>query len=221
MEITDYFKENGIIPKGLYDITPEYVRITEIVDDDIYYNEYYKTNLDEFFECINFYPNKRLFSVISSAVKEFQDLFEPCCQSGIFGSYIASDHNGTYKGIDINQLAIEKAKQRAKDNNLNENIFQQEEVFQYENKHEALIGRHVINKKRTSVNSEMLERICHISENIILIQTIYGNNDPKIILESYQQAFNQHNFSFELLNQPLKIPETASSSFVLKATQRS
>ena len=67
----------------------------------------------------------------------------------------------------------------------------------------------------------MLERICHISENIILIQTIYGNNDPKIILESYQQAFNQHNFSFELLNQPLKIPETASSSFVLKATQRS
>ena len=66
----------------------------------------------------------------------------------------------------------------------------------------------------------MLEKICNISKNIILVQTIYGNSSSKTVLESYQQAFNQHNFSFELLNQPLKIPETDSSSFVLKATQR-
>jgi tRNA/tmRNA/rRNA uracil-C5-methylase (TrmA/RlmC/RlmD family) len=220
MEIGDYFKENKIVPKGLYDITLEYIQINKISDDDLYYNEYYQTNLDEFFECINFYPNRRLFEVISSAVKDFQDLFEPCCQSGIFGSYIAKNHPGTYKGIDINQLAIKKAKQRAKDNNLNESIFQQENVFQYGNIHEAIIGRHVINKKRTSINDEMLEKICNISKNIILVQTIYGNSSSKTVLESYQQAFNQHNFSFELLNQPLKIPETDSSSFVLKATQR-
>ena len=169
MGIGDYFKENGIVPKGLYDITLEHINTTNISDDELYYDEFYRTSLDDFFECINFYPNRRLFTVISSAIKDFQDLFEPCCQSGIFGSYIARNHDGTYKGIDINHLAIKKAKQRARQNNLDESIFQQESVFQYENKHEAIIGRHVINKKRTSVNSEMLEKICGISKNIILI----------------------------------------------------
>ncbi|MBT4541216.1 class I SAM-dependent methyltransferase [Candidatus Woesearchaeota archaeon] len=217
--IEDYFARNRIIAKGIYNVPPEFIRVTRIPDDEEYYEEYYRTGLDDFFECVNFHPNKRLFTLILSLVEDFQDLFEPCCQSGLFGSYIAGNHDGTYRGMDINQFAIEKAKQRAIDNELDPNIFQQGNIFEYEEEHEAIVGRYVINRKRDGVYPEMVEKVCNISRNIILVQTVYGNNSQEQIFESYKREFAKHNYSFEVLAKSIKTLTSDSYSFVFKASK--
>ncbi len=169
-------------------------------------------------ECVDHDLNRELFGLVLAEARNYSDLFEPCCQSGIFGCYIALETGCSYKGVDINPFGIEKAKQRAVKNGLGPLIFELGDVLAYPTEHEAIIGRYVVNTKFHDVDDEMVDALSRISRTIVLIQPSQARSNRQTI-EAYRMAFERHGYAFELLSEPKESPATGAHIFVVKATK--
>ena len=219
MAIDEYFERNGIAPKPLSDQTEEDKEIAKIKDDDIYYTEYFKRGLDVLIECVDFSLNRQLFDVVLEEAKKYEDIFEPYCQSGIFGCYVASETSGAYRGLDINPVGIEKAKERAKLNGLAPEIFTLGDLFEYTQSHEAVVGRYVSNTQGLGVDPKVVEALSQISDNVVLIQNLQPHRGMSS-MDMYKIAFGLHGYdNFELLSEPQRSTATGASVFVMKATK--
>ena len=222
--IDDFLRKNGIVPKSLIDISDEHLRVHKIKDPGEYYKEFSRTGFDDFIDCVNYYPNRLLFAKILEALGDFRDVFEPCCGSGLLGSYLSlnmrENHGFSYNGIDFSEHAIERAKQRAILNALNPDLFYQQDVFDYETRHEVIVGRHVVNNRYDGVNREMVGKLCTLTDHMFFIQTNYGNMDDEQCVNMYQNAFAKYGFDVQKVSESVKIPSTFSFSFVIEAIKR-
>jgi SAM-dependent methyltransferase len=220
MDIIDYFKKNEIIEKSIFDVTTEHLITSKIKNNNKYYNSYYKTNLDDFIDCVDYKINLDFFKIVSNESKKYLDLFEPCCQSGLLSCfvYLNNPNISTYKGIDINEFAIKKAKDRTKKFFINENIFETKDLFEYNKQHEAIIGRYIINNSYNYPDNNFIEKIKQISNNLILIQAFQKNNKEKI--KQYIDSLTKHGFITDILYPPIISNATKAMNFVLKAYKK-
>jgi hypothetical protein len=222
--IDDFFRKNGVVPKSLTQISDEHIRVHKIKDPKEYYREFSKTGFDDFIDCVNYYPNRLLFVKMLEALEGVNDVFEPCCGSGLLGSYLnlnmGDNSHFSYNGIDSSEYAIEKAKERAVLNALNPDLFCQEDVFDYETRHELIVGRHVVNNRYAGVNRPMVEKLCTLSDHMFFIQTNYGNMSDDQCVDMYRDEFAKYDFEVESLIQKVKVPSTMSFSFVIEVTKQ-
>ncbi|MFP4403283.1 MAG: hypothetical protein ACOC3X_01025 [Nanoarchaeota archaeon] len=224
MDLKEYFNKNNITKKDIKTATKEHINISKIMDDSIYYDLYYKSNLDDFIDSVDYDLNLDLFQIILNESKKYLDLFEPCCQSGLLGNFIYLNNNHknnfSYNGIDINEIAINKAKRRAIHNSSNENIFTINDFFEYKKEHETIIGRYILNDKVNKINNKFIDKSKEISKNIITIQTFQDNLNYKQGILEYVAALKKHGFESDILNKPTKSNATNAINFILKAYKK-
>lgn len=154
--------------------------------------------------------------MVLEEARKHEDLFELCCQSGIFGCYIASETGKPYRGMDINPFGIEKAKERAEHNGLDPETFVLGDVLEYDKEHEAIVGRYVVNGKYHDIDDDMLEAVSRISSNVVLIQPAQAHA-VRMTIEEYRRAFERHGYEFEVIGEPQESPATGAHVFVMKA----
>jgi hypothetical protein len=199
MTLESYFEKNSIFERASKEATIEQRKVSRIINDSEYYNHYYNLNLDEFMECVDIKLNLVVFDIALDAIVGVEDIFEPCCQSGIFGCYIADNIDGKYIGMDKHPHAIEKAKKRAVFNELSQSIFIENNILEYKNEHEAIIGRYVFNGLHLDINYDVIDSLSKISESMIMIQNVESNR-YSFFVSSYKQAFSRLGYSFEVLS---------------------
>jgi hypothetical protein len=218
MTIEEYFRKNGIEEKSNDDITPEQRGTSYIEDETEYFDVYFKTGLDTVVEGLDLYMNKLIFDLILQEAKKYQDLFEPRCQSGIFGCYIASMIEGKYGGLDINPFGIKKAKERALVNGLNQNIFVLGDALPYKKEHEAVIGRYVVNGRYFDIEDGMMDLVSRITKNVVIAQSSQSFATAETI-QDYKEQFERHGYKFRLVGNPIESNATGATVFVLSATK--
>jgi len=219
--IDDYFKNNGITPKHTSHASPEHLRITEIDDNKEYFDQYFQAGLDDFIECVDFHMNRQMFGLLLAEARKYSDIFEPCCQSGLFGCYAMLNSSGTYLGADINPYAILKARRRAVANSLPESRFVQQDVRNYPKQHEAIVGRYVINTSWYEADHEMIDAIARISDNILLVQPSKFFCGDWTSLNAYREAFKKHGYEMSLLQEKhIQSEVTGAYMFAIKATRK-
>lgn len=217
----EYFSRNGITMKSVDDATGEQMYVAEVLgsadDETEYYKQYFLVGLDNLLDCVDQRTGIRSFQVLVEQADQFSDVFEPCCQSGLLGCYLAA-HVKAYKGIDIEPEAIAKSKRRAVINGLNPDIFSVGDVFSYDKQHEALFGRYVVNGRFNDVRDDMMEAVSRISNNVVLIQQAQASRVQGTV-DDLKQAFERFGYRFELLNHPEESDATGAYVFVMKATK--
>jgi len=222
MGIEDYFKKNNIVPKRIEEISEEYRRIYFIYDKSRFISEFCKSNMDDFVDCVDYENSSFLFDVVAREASRYSDLFEPCCMSGLLGCYLASELEGVkYKGIDINEVAIDKAKKRAIANNLSPDIFEVKDKLEYKQKHVAVVGKYVANaynSKRIVVDEQAIKWLSGISDNIILI----GFTRPNLFendREEFSGSFKRYGYKLDILTALRKGECRQGDFFVMKAAR--
>jgi predicted RNA methylase len=220
MSLESYFRRNAIVEKALEERTPEQKKAGRLVNDSAFYNNYYATNLEEFKDCVDFKSNSVVFDIALDAIVRFEDIFEPCCGSGIFGCYIAQNVAGKYIGIDRHPKAIEKAKKRAAQNGLSREIFAEGDILDYKGFHEAIVGRDFAQDVHFNINYKMLDALSRISKNIIVVQNAeFGRLSSSI--EAYKRAFSKLGYSFDVLtDRRLFSTATGAEVFVFEAHKK-
>lgn len=217
MTLEDYFAKNGIRKKQLFDATPDQ-RIVPLVAENDYFQEFFKTDLDSFIDCVDYDLNMRLFDAALREIAPFDDILEPCCMSGIFGCYIAQ-HKKHYTGVDILPIAIEKAQKRAVDNGLSPAIFRAGDVKHLTKKHEAIVGRYVVNTHDYDVDYTMISALARLSDTIVLIGAV-NPEERTYRYHEYSDAFKQHGFGFSIAEEGGSSAVTHAYTFLLKATRK-
>ena len=218
MDIREYFALNGIERKELSDVSDEHRVISKIKDDAKYFDAYFQTGLDVFIESLDYDMNCRLFELMLQESKGFSDIFDPFCQSGIFGCYITSNNSHQYKGMDINTHGIKKAKERAILNGLDQDIFTEGDVLTYDGQHEAVVGRYAANDNYfLNPDLKSIAAMSRISGQILLIQNSqpgFGNRTIKL----YEDVFRRIGIKyFDVLSDIYHSKATGADVFVLRA----
>lgn len=216
--IDEYFSRNGIVSKTDADITPEHRRVSGIFDEGKFFNQYFQSELDVLMAGIDFPLNSTQFDLVLDEAKKFSDFFQPCCQSGILGCYIAIGTGAKFKGMDINPFGIEKAKKRAARNGLNPEIFELGDILEYAGEHEAVVGRYVLNTIKLDIDDESVDAVSRISRNLILIQNVQSIG-VRYSIRMYKECLERHGYSFEVINEPTEAQSTGAYEFVFKATK--
>ena len=217
--IDEYFMENGIVSKPASALPGELRRIGRIEDDTEFFNAAFQSDYDIRIDGIDYYSNLWLFQKIADETRKFQDIFEPCCQSGILGCFLALESDGYYLGMDFNEFGIARAKSRAAANGLSPEIFQFGDFFEYSGTHEALVGRQVINEKWYDPNPDMVAKAVSVSLNIILLQSFHPGQ-RKSAFEKYAHEFAKHNFSFEASQKYEPLSLTGTDVYLIKASKK-
>lgn len=213
--IKEYFARNGIVRKRLSEASAEHRSIGAIEDNAEYYRMHFKTGLDDFLDGVNIESNERLFNALLNEARKYQDVFEPCCQSGLLGVYLAGNIPGKYKGMDVSKEAVDKAKARATRNGLDVSLFELGDVMQYDGKHEVIIGRNVINDGEYSINETMLRKIAEIGKRFVLIEGVDASIPIELTPSIYEDACEKQGISFRVVHPPIAT-STNSSMFVLE-----
>ena len=169
--IDEYFGANGIILKPISAVSPDQKAASRIPDEKKYYDAFFRTRLNEFMHCVDYAVNRELFMRLLEEAKKFQDLLEPCCQGGIQGCFLALESGAEYKGVDLNELGIAQARERAVKLGLPPQIFQVADFLAYEGQHEAVVGSYVVEAIHNAPKDDMIEAIGRVSKNAVLIQT--------------------------------------------------
>jgi len=227
-----FCENNELSSRPFQSLTKEQVRVSRFKENSAisnneyeYWKNFFLTGLDFHTECADLNQNKELFtSVLAELVNcEYKNIFEPMCQSGIFGSFIAGSIKGsTYIGIDYNEEGVRKAKEFKDNNGLENAVFEKGNLFTYHGKgHEVLIGRYILNGEEEVLNEESIDKfhldfITEQSDRIILIQTV---SKPKNV-ELYRQVFDDIDYDFEILQEPIALNSRAGKfAFAFKATR--
>jgi len=218
MGIHEFFQKNQITRKTLDDATIEQRRARSIIDDQPYYDVYYRTNLDFLLECVDRDINEYLYDIVLAEIQGAKDLFEPCCGSGLFGCGIASETGARYLGVDINALAIAKARKLAEKNSLRNTVFEIADVFEYRSRHEVVVGKCVANDSFLRPDRAMIGALTNISDRIILIQPLNKLFSlAKASVMTYEEIFSSYGYKFNVCSEFIKSPATDAYMVVIKA----
>jgi len=224
MRDDEFFTRNRIFPKNIEDTTIEQKGSNKLFEKTGSFDYFFGGNLEDLMDCVNYSINKELFRVILEHANDYKDLFEPCCMSGLLGCYIKSElENASYKGIDKNRYAAEKAQSRAHLNHLDPNIFVQMDKQDYNNKHEAIIGRFVANKDkyglRELVDDNAVEFLSRTSDNVVLIARAFPGRTNSAF-NDYKFSFNRHGYkNFDSISRDYHSAVLDSDLFVIKASK--
>jgi hypothetical protein len=164
---SEYLKSN--LEAGL-EPTSEQIRACsdKNLDNSRYYDKYFTLGIDDLIDSMDYPILEELFTYLSSS--SHQDIFEPCCQSGLLGCFLAQAVN--YKGVDINKIAIGKAKKRAVKNGISPEVFYLGDFYGYPGRHEAIYGRYIINDEHLNLNRDSVEKLKEIADEMQLIQKV-------------------------------------------------
>jgi len=221
MTVEEYLKRNGVHPVSIRDISDRHRRVVQIDNDSQYYPEFFSTGLDDFVEGVDFDLNSEMFDRLVAEIKDAKDVFEPCCQSGLLGCYVASQPNKPrYKGIDLSEEGIAKAKARALKNDLDPKIFSVDDLMMYDGQHEVTIGRHIINTRNNLViNRDYLGKLTEISPKIVMIQIAPRIMEHQVV-QACESAFGQRHYSFEVLGMYATSKASGESVFLSQALKQ-
>ncbi len=221
MNIDEYFRTIGISPKRTEHATEVHRRVSALTPDSRFYKFYFKTGLDEFLDGVDFEMNKALFDIVLNEVKDFNDIFEPYCQSGLLGCYIAANTDSDYAGVDINPFGIEKAKVRAGLVGIDPGNFMRADVLEYTQQHDVIVGRYALNTTHYDADVSAIDALCNISENIVLIQGSRYYCGDWVTLDGCEKRFTENGYSFtQLTEKPIKSKVNDINMFVVKATKQ-
>lgn len=220
MNIEEYFRTVGISKKRTEHATKEHRRVSEVTSDSRFYKFYFKTGLDEFLDGVDIEMNKILFDVVLNEVKDFSDIFEPYCQSGLLGCYIAANTDGDYRGVDINAFGIKKAKARAELVGVEPENFVCADVLNYHQQHDIVVGRYALNTTHYDADETAIDALCKLSDNIVLIQGSRYFCGEWVTLNGCRKKFSENGYSFtQLTDKPIKSEVNDINMFVVKATK--
>lgn len=219
MGIDEYLAKNGITLQIVDDIRDEHRRVNAIRNNPgLFYREAARTGFDDFMDSAEFNLNRTLFEFLKNESRKFSDVFEPCCQSGLLGCFIAGGFNGSYKGVDVNNIGIDKAKKRAAFNGLNPEIFVCDNVLTYNGRHEAVVGRYAINTDYLNPDYHTIDALCRISNNIIMVVKTQPEMG-KHMADLYKRIFEKRGFNSEVAGEIMESPAPAEV-FSLRAGKR-
>jgi hypothetical protein len=211
----DYFKHNNITQKTINDATNSLIEISNMRDKE-YYESYYTKALDEFLISLDYKGHKKIYSKILKKIGIGKNILESGYGSGILGCYIAKSNN-QYKGIETNNFGYEMAKNRAKQNNLNPNIFELNNFFDYNNKHEILLTCKFLGGNNFQPNKDRIKKATEISSHIIGIEQIDFSDYEPSKLAQYKNEFKKHELNFEILHEPIMSNGNNSKYFLFEA----
>jgi len=215
MFVEEYFANNEIGPKTLEDVTAEQIAATRIRDQNAYYNAYYLAELDVLQVCLNFDLYQRFYEIVLREVKDFESLLEPWCGSGILGCFLAQETGAEYLGMEVNSGAIDKAKERARKNGLDERLFTSEDFMQQNQRFDTVIGCYALNTPYLFPSISAIEHLMGLSDNFVMIQNLPDNGTT----ETYKQIFERRGYHFEVLAEPEIVKGTTYKAFVFKASK--
>jgi hypothetical protein len=218
MSIKEYLASCGIEHKTLDDSTPEQQVTGKIMDEELYYDMFYENGVDHLIDCVDYGINLEIFTALSREAKKYQDIFEPCCRSGILGGYLALN-NPHYHGMDINPVAITRAQDLARRHGLYELIFEEGDVLMYERKHEAVIGRFVAHNWNRTIDNDMIKALCRISPHIVLVQSEL----PELLtntMNGYNEVFSHHGYKVGIPAHIGPNPRSGEHVFLLSAERK-
>ncbi len=224
METEEFLSRNRIYHKTIDNVTEEEKKSAKLFEKSKSFDFFYGGNLDDLMDSLDYPITKEFFDVVLAETKDYQDLFEPCCMSGLLGCFAASEKdNVSYVGIDINDYAIEKAQSRAHINGLNPEIFIKMDKADYKNLHEAIIGRYVANNflhgQRDLVDEEAMDFLSKTSDNIVLIARA-PERFGKYGFEQYKASFKRHGYkNIEIVSNMHTSEFLEADLFVMKATK--
>lgn len=214
--IDDFFKHNGIVKRSLSEATDEHRRISRIEQDSAFYPQYFNSGLDDFFESVNHDENKELFTAVAEVLKGKSDIVEPCCQSGLFGAYIALQGIAEYQGFDISKEGIIKAKARAEHNNLNPERFNIASLADYPIKHEVVTGRYVANSKYGTVQPRTVRKISEMADTAVMIQNYPAGHLRE--RDMYIAQFKDKGYNkIDIIKDGVNLPATGDDVFAFIA----
>jgi hypothetical protein len=215
--IDNYFEHNNISPKTTKQATKRQIEICNFKGEK-YYKSFYNEALDEFLISLDYKGHQNMYVKILKTIGKGKDILEPGCGSGILGCYIANSNN-KYQGIETNNFGYEMAKKRAKNNNINPDIFKLNEFFNYTNQHEILLTCKFLGGNKLKIDSKKIEKARQISSQIIGIEQIdfYDNEQSK--LAQYKNEFNKQGLKFEVSYKPVMSNGNNTKYFLFKAKE--
>ncbi len=171
-----YLKKNGLSLKSIAEISGEHAKINGIMEESEFWNQYYKSGLDAFHESVEYSLNMETFGLMADMIPSCARVFEPCCRSGYLGAWLASSRPDIgYVGMDINPLAIEKAKKAAFSNGVHPRLFVQGDYRRHSGKYDIAIGRNITNTGDFEVDLAAIRKIISIAGEIVVLHFTYEN----------------------------------------------
>jgi SAM-dependent methyltransferase len=221
MAIDDYLKKNGIVPRGINDATLEQIEALRYREPQAYYKKYYQLALDELLYSIDYQETTAIMRIFEEQLSglEHKNLLEIYCGSGIVGGYLAGLPDCKYSGIDPTQEAIRRARQRARLNGLNQEIFRKADIFSHRNVHDAVIGIYAANDIFLNPDKKVIDKLTKISDRIFLAAKS-ELTQRNLTIEVYRRNFLENGYSLDVLSDDsLFSGATQNPIFVLEANR--
>ncbi len=182
-----------------------------------YFENYFKTGFDDFNAGFIFETTKQIYRAVSQGLEGVESAYEPFCQSGLLGCFIASNI-GSYKGVDLSAEGIKNAKERALKNSIDDSMFEQGDFYTFEPAKgtEALTGLNVLSDSfNHSLDMKCVKRVSELGiPNLVLIQNcMYKYSEREFTDPLKGIGYN----SFEFLMKPEFVPKMGAYLMVLKA----
>gem|GEM_PF-6939728 len=197
-----YLKKNGLSLKSITEISAEHARINHIPNEMEFWNQYYKSALDAFHESVEYSLNMETFGLMADMVPSCATVFEPCCRSGYFGAWLASSRPDVeYVGMDINPLAIEKAKQLAASNAVDPSRFVQFDYHKHSIRHDIVIGRNITNTGNFDIDRTAIKKITSIADRIAVLHFTYEDRMGSDVSNLWV-CYGTCGFAFEQASEP-------------------
>jgi hypothetical protein len=208
-KLAAYLRKNGLSLKKITEVSDEHAEINNISSEKEFWNRYYKSGLDAFHESVEHSLNMETFGLMADMVRSKARVFEPCCRSGYFGAWLASSRQDIdYMGMDINPIAIQKAKELALSNAVSPARFVQFDYRQHFGRHDIIIGRNITNKDDFEIDLAAIKKITSIADEIAVLHFTYEHR-IEIDSSNLSMFYNSYNFVFEQASGPF---ETATGS---------
>ncbi len=207
--LAEYLKKNGLSLKKITEVSEEHARINKIFDEKEFWNLYYKSGLDAFQESVGYFLNMETFGLMAGMVHSRARVFEPCCRSGYFGAWLASSRQDIdYIGMDINPIAIQKAKELASINGINPGRFVQFDYRQHFGRHDIVIGRNITNTGDFGIDLNAIKKMTSIADEIAVLHFTYEHK-IEIEVSNLSMFYSSYGFFFEQVSIPF---ETSAGS---------
>lgn len=220
-----YLRKNGLSLKKITEVSEEHARINGIMNEKEFWGLYYKSGMDAFCESVDYYLNMETFCLMAGMVRSGAKVFEPCCRSGYFGAWLASSRKDIeYMGMDINPIAIGKAKELARRNALNPACFALGDYRQHSGRHGIVIGRNITNTGNFGIDLAAIRKIASIADEIAVLHFTYRHRIETDV-SSLRACYMNCGFLFEQASGALKTAADHPSgdsavAFVYRASRK-
>jgi hypothetical protein len=219
--LAEYLKRNGLSFKKITEISDEQIE-AERADGQLLRKLFYSSGLDAFQESVEYSLNMETFGMMAEMLHSGARVFEPCCMSGYLGAWLASSVKGIdYVGMDIDPIAIAKAKELAYGNVVNPACFTEGDYRANSTRYDVVVGRKITNCGNSDIDIDAIKKICSLADELIVLHFTYDNR-AEITASNLGHFYASYGFVFEQASEPFKTAtgENGAVAFVYRAFKK-